>query len=167
MKPSTYANVESAPHRVIGLDRAMSLSRAFELDEALTQTFIAAWEQQPLSEYGERHKAQWDKRNKLRAKGRNHDKLQLALVEVVGVLVARMEPAELCSCEPGGGTPDDPARNCEVCSALESLGIDPLLGTPSAAARKAMLDQLNALQDKLEAARSARVDQAAAAVVGT
>lgn len=160
VKDSTYANVESSPHRIVGRDRALALAKVFELDEAATASFMAAWEAQPLSEYGEKHRAAWEKRNKLRAKGRNHDKLQLALVEVLGVLIARVDQADLCTCDPGGGTREDPARNCEVCSALEALGIDPLLGGP---VRAAMLPALNALQDKLEEARTARIAQEKAA----
>ncbi len=149
MKPSTYANVESSPFKVIRRERAAQVATFYKLDETARDGLLAAWDRLPLSEYGERQRERWAKRNKLRSKARNHDRLKLALVETLALLLTSVDdPNVLCNCLFGGGTPGDPTRSCELCSALEALGFDGYAG------KLTTIDQLSRLQDRLEAGMS-------------
>lgn len=151
VRPATYGNVESSPYKVVRQERVEALAKFYGLAQADRLRLLEAWEQTPVSPYSARQREQWAKQNLVRSKARNYERLQLALVETLAVLVTRdKDPDSLCYCEFGGGTAADPHRACELCSALEALGLD----------RWTTLDrtitQLSQLQDKLEAAAEAR-----------
>lgn len=114
---STISNAESAPHRVIARDAALRLTYFFELDEAASKEFMALWEETPLSEFSKSRREYWEKRNALRNKAKSHDKLKLALVELLGLHLMAVPDAEICACDFG--------TVCGVCGALERLGISP------------------------------------------
>lgn len=114
---STVGNAESAPHRVMGRDAALRLTYFFQLDEQRSKRFIELWEQTPLSEYSKRQKGIWEKRNALRNKAKGHDRLKLALVELLGLHLMATPDSEICACDFGSV--------CGVCKALESVGIAP------------------------------------------
>jgi transcriptional regulator with XRE-family HTH domain len=118
IKDSTYGNVECSPHRVIGIDRVRALARFFELPESQAAVLVAAWEATPLSEFGERHKAAWERRNRMRYKAKHHDRVFASLVEVLGILIPALPEGQVCSCELDG-------ELCTVCAALDNLGLAP------------------------------------------
>lgn len=117
ISPSTIGNGESAPHRVMGRDAALRLTYFFQLDDRKSKQFLELWERTPLSEYSKRQKGIWEKRNALRNKAKGHDRLKLALVELLGLHLMAVPDAEVCACDFGSV--------CGVCKALERLGIDP------------------------------------------
>lgn len=134
---STVGNAESASHRVMGRDAALRLTHFLELDGAGSETFLAAWAETPLSEYSLKQRATWEKRNALRNKAKGHDRLKLALVELLGLHLMAVSDAEICACDFGSV--------CGVCKALDSLGIDPF--TP--ADRDKILTRLVKIQSDL------------------
>lgn len=117
ISPSTVGNGESAAHRVMGRDAALRLTYFFQLDDRKSKEFIELWEKTPLSEYSKRQKGIWEKRNALRNKAKGHDRLKLALVELLGLHLMAVPDAEICACDFGAV--------CGVCKALAGLGIDP------------------------------------------
>lgn len=124
VKLSTYGNVESSPWKVMRRDRAERLVRYYGMSPAQTAEFLSAWERCPLSTYGEKQREYWQKRHALRSKTKNYDRMRLALVEVLTALVPLLPDKDvICNCTFGGGSPSDPNRSCEVCWALESLGL--------------------------------------------
>jgi len=147
--PSTYANLESSPNRVIREDRAELLAKVHGLCEAERMALMDAWRRAPLSEYALRQRDRWAARNKLRSKARNYDRMQLALVELLGLFIGFVpKPGSYCNCAFGGGTAEDPTRSCELCSALEALGF---LGGFSD--KDELVMRLSKMQDELEAKR--------------
>lgn len=134
---STVGNAESAPHRVMGRDAALRLTHFLGLDDLGSQTLLAAWAETPLSEYSLKQRATWEKRNALRNKAKGHDRLKLALVELLGLHLMAVPDAEVCACDFG--------QVCGVCKALEALGIAPF--TP--ADRDKILTQLVKIQEKI------------------
>lgn len=134
---STVGNAESAPHRVMGKDAAVRLTQFLNLDGAGSEALLAAWEDTPLSEYSQRQRQNWEKRNALRSKAKNHDKLKLALVELLGLHLMAVPDAEVCACDFGAV--------CGVCAALERVGLGPF--TP--VDRDKILTQLVKIQESL------------------
>src|SRR5678809_1356084 len=65
---TTYGNVESSAYKVISRPRAERIASHYKLPSAQREEFLDAWERCPLSEYGERRRAMWGRRNALRAK---------------------------------------------------------------------------------------------------
>lgn len=137
ISPSTIGNAESSPHRVIGRDAVLRLTYFFQLDEQQANRLLELWEKTPLSEFSERRKDYWEKRNALRNKARNHDKLKLAMVELVGLHLMSVPDAEVCGC--------DFSTVCPVCAALARLGIDPF--TPDD--RDKIMNKLMRIRDEL------------------
>lgn len=134
---STVGNAESAPHRVMGRDAVLRLTYFFGLDRASSDSLIELWEKTPLSEFSQKQKGIWEKRNALRNKAKNHDKLKLALVELLGLHLMSVPDAEVCACDFGA--------TCGVCAALERVGLDPF--TP--ADRDKILAKLTKIRDDL------------------
>lgn len=134
---STVGNAESAPHRVMGRDAAIRITHFFGLDAVGSEAFLAAWSETPLSEYSLKQRATWEKRNALRNKAKGHDRLKLALVELLGLHLMALPDAEICACDFGA--------ICSVCKALERVGIAPF--TP--ADRDKILTQLVKIQSGL------------------
>lgn len=146
VREGTYANAESSPWKCMRRSRAERLATYHELGKGERAALLAAWDNWPLSEGGKRRADYWARRNQARTKIRKHDRLQLAVVELVGLLlIYAPDGAGLCNCEFGGGTVDDPTRPCEVCFALESVGIVDGWTTKERVTR-----QLAELQSKLE-----------------
>lgn len=137
ISPSTIGNAESAPNRVIGRDVVLRLIYFFQLDKENSDKLMELWEKTPLSEFSKRRKDVWEKRNALRNKARNHDKLKLALVELLGLHLMAVPDAEICACDFGSA--------CGVCVALERVGLDPF--TP--ADRDKILAKLTKIRDDL------------------
>jgi transcriptional regulator with XRE-family HTH domain len=137
---STVGNAESAPHRVMGRDSAHRVANMFGLLGADRDRFMALWEATPLSEYSQRRKATWEKRNALRGKAKNHDRLQLAAIDLLAARLMDVADEFLCQCEFG-------EPSCLTCGSLESLGLPPYTG----ADRDQIFDQLEKLREKLVA----------------
>lgn len=147
IKPATYGNVESSRWKVIRRDRVPALAAALGATAEEASQLMDAWDRWPFSAYSERQRERWAKRNALRSKVRQHDVLQRSLIEVILLLIGvAPDPDSLCNCEFGGGTADDPSRSCELCEALEALGLDSYIS------RQRTIEQLLKLHDRLEAA---------------
>lgn len=144
IKTSTYGNVESSPFRIIREDRADALGALFGLSEADHNRFMAAFRKLPLSEYGEKQRDVWKRKNAQRNRAKLCLRVQIALVEVLSMLLASVpDPGSLCSCS------FERADTCEICAALEVLGLPPYTTVERAAA------QLERLATKLTAERMA------------
>jgi transcriptional regulator with XRE-family HTH domain len=153
--PSTYGNVESSNYVIIREDRALALARYFGLDDIATSEFIAAWKELPVSDYAKSLRKSWAKKSELRGKVKAHDRMALCLTEIISLLFSVTgDPGTLCICEfdagafdtgPGTGKhPSDPTRPCELCYALQALGLEGWTFTEDVTAK------LMALQEKLE-----------------
>lgn len=137
---STVGNAESASHRVMGRDSAVRLTRFLGLVGTDAEAMMAAWEETPLSEYSQKQRKTWERRNALRSKAKNHDRLKLGFVELLGARLMDNPDDTLCQCEFG-----EPA--CLTCGSLDALGLPPF--TP--ADRESILDRLDQLQRQLAA----------------
>lgn len=146
VKASTYGNVESSAFKVVGVQKVARMAALYKLTPAELSALSDAWERCPLSPYGEKQRKHWERRNRLRSKAKHFDRVFLSLIEVLGAFLPKLSDEDACCCEFGG------ERSCEVCAALENLGLPPYTTKD-----KVMAD-LARLQDKLEA----RFDQAAA-----
>lgn len=134
---STYGNVESSPYKVVGLDKVERLINFYDIrGSQLAADLRSSWERVPLSPYGEKQRKGWERRNRMRSKAKHHDRLMVSLVEVIGAFLPHIPDREVCACSFG-------APACELCAALENLGLDGF------ASKDKTLDQLAKLADKL------------------
>lgn len=125
LKPSSYGNVESNKHKSMRRERVLQLARFYQLDQATADRFLVAWDAQPISDHTLKAREGWARNNSRRSKARKYDTTLASLLEVTTLLVANAgeNAASLCACEFGGGTADDPTRACELCTALQLLGM--------------------------------------------
>lgn len=158
VKLATYGNVESSPRRVVGEERAKRIVELLAPDPDQAAQMMSAWAATPLSEYGEKRRLTWAKRNAARNKSKAYDRIFQAMADLLAVTLT-VAPADvpLCACGLDGKLESDPTRACEICTALETLGLSPYTTTESA------MNELAELQDKIDAARA----KAEAAKVGT
>lgn len=145
IKLSTYGNLESSRWKVIRREKAQKLCEVYNLNEIDSANVMAQWELCPLSPDGEKNKAHWERKNRLRSKANNHDRLAASLVEVCSLLLESGDEAELCNCGFDGKTEADPTRSCELCTAFEALGL------PAFTTRDAAIESLAKAAQKLEA----------------
>lgn len=124
---STYANAESCNFKRLRMERVLKLARFYDLSPADQADLIAGWEALPASEFNTRNKPRWERRNARRAKAKAHDAMKRSLLEVISLLIGTVpDPDTLCSCTPPDmfSAPDEPPPDpCEVCSALQLLGL--------------------------------------------
>lgn len=155
VSPATIGNMESSNHIVIREDRAVALSRAFGLGPDAADEFVAAWRQLPVSEYAKKLRKTWAKKSEMRGKVKHYDRMKLSLLEVLAVMFSTAaDPETLCICEfddftrpPGTGRhPSDSSRPCELCYALQALGLDGWTDLAD------VTSKLAALQEKIEKA---------------
>lgn len=150
--PSTIGNMESQNYVVISEKRAASLADLFGLDEHGKEDLLAAWRELPVLAYTEGQRDRWRKKNEQRAKLKSHEAVvlahQKALLEIFGELVLTAYTANLelkCDCGPNGMSERDPTRSCELCNAMQVLGL------PRWTDMETAVTGLSALQDRLEA----------------
>lgn len=134
----------------MGIDKVNRMVELYGLSESTKirhVDLVDAWQRCPLSEYGEKQRKTWERRNKMRSKAKHHDRMMRSLAEVLGsllpVYVDHVGEANVCACS------FDRDEPCEVCLALENLGLDRFTTLELA------IKQIAGLQDKLEAARAA------------
>lgn len=146
VKPSTYGNLESSPHRVVGADKVYRMIQLYELSPDRASELRSAWERTPLSAYGARLRKSWERRNRQRSKAKHYDRVQRSLAECLGLMLTAFSEANqgrVCACA------FDKDELCEVCMALDNLGLDTFTTLDKA------ISDIAALQDRLEAARAA------------
>ena len=124
IKVSSYGNVESNNHKTVAIDKVRALARFYTLDDAATAELVAAWEDLPVSAYSKNQAKSYAERNARRSKARMHDRMKAALLEMTTLhVVAAASPDDVCTCEPpdlfAGAQPEP----CEVCNALQLLGL--------------------------------------------
>jgi transcriptional regulator with XRE-family HTH domain len=134
---STYGNLESSRFMVVGRASAERLAKFYRLDPGSAGNLIRAWEKLPLSPHGEKRRKIFARRASQRSKAKHHDALMVSLCEVLGALLPMLPPSQICAC--------DIASTCEICTALERLGLEPFSSLP------AVIDQLAKLGDQLAA----------------
>lgn len=149
LKLATYGNVESSPRRVVGEERAKRIIELLAPDPDQAAEMMSAWARTPLSEYGEKRRLTWAKRNAARNKSKAYDRIFQAMADLLAVTltVARTD-VPLCACGLDGRLEGDPTRSCEICTALVAIGLPAFTTVDDA------MDQLAALQDRLDAARA-------------
>lgn len=150
-----YGNAECSPYKVIRRTRAEALAKLYELDEESTSRLMKAWDKCPLSQHGERRKVGFDKRNARRARAKLADDLEFSCLELCSLVLEYAPEDSLCICTFEGVHPSDPNRPCELCLALIKLGL------PRFTTRDAAIEQLAALQTKLDQAKAAPREGAA------
>lgn len=154
---STYGNIESSRYMVVGEPGAKKLATFYGLTGPDREKFLAAWRKLPLSKHGEKRRKEFARRNSQRSKSKHHDLLMISLAEVLGLMFSvAPDPDTLCHCqlELDGVTRAGPL--CEICLALDNLGLPPYSTSASTIAGLAVL------QDKLEAARDKPAEGGAA-----
>lgn len=152
VQASTYGNIESSPFKVVGAEKVSRMATMYRLTPDQFAALSDAWERCPLSPFSEKRRKIWQRRNKMRSKAKHHDRLFLSLLEVLGVFIPHLADEDACTC--GAGRPPEgsefgwepPAydERCEMCCALENLGLNPYT------TRERVLDDLSKLQEKLE-----------------
>lgn len=124
---TTYGNLESNKHKTVRRERAEAIARSFGLGAEMRAQLLAAWEAQPVSEYSQRQRESWNKRNLTRGKARGFDRAMTALLELASLLVTSVPDAgALCACpEPDlfADPPESEPVPCELCNALQLLGL--------------------------------------------
>jgi transcriptional regulator with XRE-family HTH domain len=138
---STYGNLESSRFMVVGRASAERLAKFYRLDPGSAGNLIRAWERLPLSPHGEKRRKIFARRASQRSKAKHHDVLMVSLCEVLGAVLPMLPPDQICAC--------DITSTCEVCTALEHLGLEPFT-TP-----EVVIEQLAKLGDQLEAKAAA------------
>jgi transcriptional regulator with XRE-family HTH domain len=156
IKTNSYGNVEANNHKTMSIDRVRKLARFYQLDETRTADLIAAWEELPQSPFSQNMAPVYARRRETRAKLAEADRMRLALVEVASLAlmesvhnpaaIPQRPGAHLCTCDPNGGTTDNPARSCELCNALQ------LLGMTGFTTYMDVIEKLAALQESMEPA---------------
>lgn len=148
IKSSTYGNVESSPFKVIGAEKVVKLIRLYGLPPDRAAELSAAWERVPLSEYGEKIRERWRKRNTQRSTAKRVPALEEALIEL---LFAQIGDHGDNSCRCGfDGKLEGSDRACEVCEALQVLGL------PAFTSADKATEALQRMIGKREAAREAK-----------
>lgn len=145
VKTSTYGNLESSPHRVIGSDKVDRMIELYELTPDRASDLRSAWERTPLSAYGAKLRKSWERRNRQRSKAKHHDRLQRSLAECLGLMLpqfSEVNEGKVCACA------FDSDELCEVCMALDNLGLDTYTTLDKA------ISDIAGLQSKLEAERA-------------
>lgn len=140
----TIGTIEGSPYRVIGIDRAVIVADVFELAGDERAEFLDAHARTPLSPFSEVRAEHYDKRNKMRSKIRNFDRMKYATCELALRFIQESTPGEACRCDFGGGSYGDASRACELCFALETVGILGGLGD-----QERTLARLAAIMDKI------------------
>jgi hypothetical protein len=138
---STYGNVESSRYMVVGEAAANRLANFYALDPGQRAELLAAWRELPLSKHGQQRRKAFARRNAQRSKAKHHDLLMVSLCEVLGTLLPMLPAEQICAC--------DFTSTCEVCTALENLGLEPFTTLPD------VVDRLAKLGDQLEAKAAA------------
>jgi transcriptional regulator with XRE-family HTH domain len=152
---STYGNVECSPWKVVGSQKVAKMVKLYSLDQERASALLSAWEQVPLSPYGERVRHKWQKRNALRSKAKHHDLLEFAMIDLIFWAVQFTPDDQMCICGFDGKVPESD-HPCELCEALAALG----LGAYSS--RDRLTTDLVKLHAKLEAASAAKAVAGAA-----
>lgn len=126
VQPSTYGNLESSPFKIIRLERVHDLSRLYKLDASRHAALVAAWEAAPISEYSKKQREGWSKRNEVRAKGKQLDRVKLALCDVldgIGLAAVMGAPYEArCHCIQPDPMLEVEGSTCDLCLAFHALG---------------------------------------------
>lgn len=144
---ATYGNVESSRWMVVGEQGARRIAKFYRLDRDQTDALLKAWRELPISKEGKKRREVYAKKNAQRSKSKHHDKLMLSLCEVLGLLLPMVPEERICAC--------DLTSTCEVCAALENIGLTTFTNLP------ATIDALAKLQGKLELAATPAAGQAA------
>lgn len=143
--PSTYGNVESSMYMVVGQSAAHRIANFYELNGPDRDHLLAAWRKLPLSPYGEKRKKEFSRRNAMRSKAKLADKLKRSLAECLGLMLpqfSEVNEGKVCACA------FDSDELCEVCMALDNLGLDTYTTLDKA------ISDIAGLQSKLEAERA-------------
>lgn len=126
MAAQTSCNCETMPHKVVKRERVERIADFHGLSRAERDRLLALWEALPASAYAERQQTSWSKRRQFRAKAKHHDVMQVALVEVVSLLLDHVPgDGNPCMCPPPDPFAGEPSRPCEICNALQVLGHAP------------------------------------------
>lgn len=147
--PGAYGNTESSPFKVIGVDKVNKLISLYRLGERTIPRAVdlmAAWQAVPLSAYGEKQRKSWERRNRMRSKAKHHDRLRRSLAEILGLLLSVYIDENYtgaCKCDFGD------EELCEVCMALDNLGLDTYTDLNKA------ISDIAGLQTKMDAERAA------------
>jgi transcriptional regulator with XRE-family HTH domain len=152
VKLSTVGNMESSPFRVIGLDRVARIAEFYALPPDRAAELRKAWEGTELSAYGEKRRKNWQRQDRLRSKSKHFDRVFRSLAEVLGVCIEALHelyPGRVCKCS------FDEDEPCEVCMALENLGLETFTTIEKTSA------SIAALQTRLEEARESTPENGA------
>lgn len=153
VKHSTYGNVESSRFKIIGSHKVAKLIKLYSLPPDQAAKLSAAWERVPLSQYGERAREMWRKRNLQRSLAKRVPALEDALVQVICLQIAD-HGDDTCRCGFDGKL-EGTDRACEICEGLVALGL------PTFTTAEEMIDLLAAKADKLTAIAEAKAAKAA------
>lgn len=150
---STACNLEGAPHKILSIDKVNALIEFYRLPPALAAELLAAWNELPMSEYHQKNRAKWERRNALRQKGRLANSLTQSLIEVLSLLITYAPESQVCTCGPADVDPfthepmAPPVERCEVCAAMLLLGIEEGWTTHDVAIRKLCDLQKSAMEN--------------------
>jgi transcriptional regulator with XRE-family HTH domain len=120
---STCGNLESSQFKTIRRERAESLADFYKLTGARRAAFLDAWDRCPVNPITEQLRKKWDRHHTTRARLKHLDVMHAAFLEYISLTIPYLPDGAQCRCEFGGGTAWDPTRNCDLCVALEAVGI--------------------------------------------
>lgn len=124
--PSTYGNLECSSFKTVRRERVDAMSRLYNLDAAEHAELVAAWERAPISEYSQRQKEGWDKRNAMRSKGKKLEEVKLVLCDLLDGIAFHGQHGGaypvVCSCKPPDEFVGEDGYTCDLCRAFHALG---------------------------------------------
>lgn len=148
LKLSSYGNVESNNHKTMSLDRVHRLAKFYQLDPVATAELVAAWQELPVSEYSAKQAKTYEQRKEFKNKAKVFDRMKLSLLEVCTMLVtSTVDPETLCTCPEIDMFADDsdrldPPASCELCTALQLLGLTGFTNVDDVVVRLARIQEI-------------------------
>ena len=131
---STYSNMESQSFVVVGESTVRKIVRFYSLDDKRAAELTAAWRELPVRQSTQRTRDAWKRKNAIRNKAKNHDRVALACASFAALYLLQLSDesaAVVCRC--------DFESTCEVCAGLQTMGLPPYDDRDSVIARIAKL----------------------------
>lgn len=124
--PSSYGNLESSQWKTVRRERVDAMSRLYRLDANQHAALVAAWERAPVSEYSQKQRSTWDKRNETRSRSKRLEIVTTVLCDILDSAAMASKygyPIQTgCQCQAADDFIGVEATTCDLCRAFHALG---------------------------------------------
>jgi transcriptional regulator with XRE-family HTH domain len=118
VKPSTIANLESSPFRVVRRDRLERVCARLSMGDEERDRVLAAFDAAPISDFQKRQREKWAKMREDRKAVKASTSLRDALIGLLALVASCGESIAECAC--AATTPEA----CELCEAMRAVGLE-------------------------------------------